>query len=401
MQDPAMLYLALLLHDTGRALNQAHHATASADLVAKVCRRLSITGESRRLLLFLVDNHLELYRTATKLNTEDPAVIADFAKVVRNQNYLDALLVFTVVDSKGTSAGSWSSWKESLILQLYRNTSHYLNDPTDFMRRATEPLDDLKVAVQKLFDATYGTEIDAHFAHMPRAYFNFREARSIAYHIRAIRWHQERVAQKEQAEDMPTLTWINHGEQGWSDYIVVCRDRPLLLARLAGALAAHNINILSADLFRRGDGVVLDLFRVCTVNFEPVGSDRTRMRVKASTEESFRSEHFDFSQQIAEHRRPLRGLQEIAEIPQRVYVTNDRSAEHTVIELQAADRIGLLYHIFNSIGRLGLNITHARINTEKGAALDTFYVQTMDGQKVMERETLDALREALNKAVFS
>ena len=401
MQEPSMLYLALLLHDAGRALNTAHHATASTDLGDKVCRRLMIKGERRRLLLFLVDNHLELYRTATKQNTDDPAVIESFARVVRNQPYLDALLVFTVVDSKGTSAGGWTSWKEAMILQLYRSTSHYLNDPRDFLRMATAPLDSLKTSVQKLFDATYGADIDAHFDHMPRAYFNFREAEKIAFHIRAIRWHADRIAKDPETADLPTLTWINHLEQGWSDFIVVCRDRPLLLARIAGALSATNINILGADLFRRSDGVVLDIFRVCTVNFEPVSTDRARTRVRQLTERAFKADDFDFSVEIAEHRRPGRGLQEIAEIPQRVYVTNERSQEHTVVELQAADRIGFLYDVFVSIGRLGLNITHARINTEKGAALDSFYIQTMDGQKITDKAVLDELKEVLTKAVFA
>ena len=45
--------------------------------------------------------------------------------------------------------------------------------------------------------------------------------------------------------------------RGYSDLTVVCWDRHLLLARVAGALAAQSINILSADFFRRGDHLVL------------------------------------------------------------------------------------------------------------------------------------------------
>lgn len=403
MQEPFVLYLALILHDAGRAMNSSNHALESTVLADRVCRRLQITGERRRLMLFLVDSHLELYRTATKSDPQDPDVIAAFAGIMRGQQtYLDALLVFTVVDSKGTSAGGWSSWKESLITQLYTNTTRYLNDPSDYMRRATGPLDEVKLAVQKLFDATYAEEIEAHFANMPRSYFNYRDAERIAFHIRAIRWHNQRTASEDGPRDIPTLTWVNHPEQGSSDLVVVCHDRPLLLARISGALAAHNVNILSAHLFRRTDGVVLDIFRVCTVNFEPVSSDRTRTRVKNDAEKAFQSEDFDFSAAIAEHRRPLLGTTpQIGEIPQRAFINNERSPEHTIIELQAADRIGLLYDVFTAIGRLGLNIWHARINTEKGAALDTLYIQTADGSKVTERATLVALTTALHDALFA
>jgi [protein-PII] uridylyltransferase len=401
LQEPVILYLALILHDAGRAANSASHSTDSADMAMNVSKRMGISGERRRLLLFLVDSHLELYRTATKLNIDDATVIADFARVVRNQGYLDALLVFTVVDSKGTSAGGWTSWKESMILQLYRNTSEYLNDPTDFLSRATAPLDELKQEVLKHSKASHAQEIETHFASMPRSYFNFRAADNIAFHMRAIRWHEERVEANPDVASLPTLTWVNHPEQGCSELIVVCRDRPLLLARVSGALSANNINILSADLYQRSDGIVLDIFRVCTTNFEPVTSDRSRTRVRASADAAFQSEDFDFSHEINAHRRPLRGLQEFAEIPQRVYINNDRSANQTLIDLQAIDRIGLLYDIFSTIGNLGLNITHARINTEKGAALDAIYVQDKDGHKVTDKHILAKLKEGLNKAVFT
>ncbi len=400
MQEPAMLYLALLLHDAGRAANKAEHSTESADLASRVCRRMQITGERRRLLLFLVDSHLELYRVATKFNIEDPGVIEAFSRIVRNQQNLDTLLVMTVCDSKGTSANSWNSWKESLILQLYRNTGSYLNDPSDFVASISAPLDELKLAVQKKFDATYAGEITAHFQHMPRSYFNFRSADTIAFHIRSVRSHLEQSEKNSDRADIPTLIWEDHAEQGCSELIVVCQDRPLLLARISGALAASNINILGADLFQRSDGIVFDIFRVCTTNFAPVNNDRIRSRVKASMEAAFQTDAFDFSAAIAEHRRPLRGLQEIAEIPQRVHINNVRSPAHTVIELQAADRIGLLYDIFTTIGRLGLSISHARINTEKGAALDNIYVQTVAGDKLTDKDIMATLREGLEKAVF-
>ena len=400
MQEPAMLYLALILHDAGRAANKAEHSSESTDLASKVCRRMQITGERRRLLLFLVDSHLELYRVATKFNIEDPGVIEAFARIVRNKQNLDTLLVMTVADSKGTSANSWNSWKESLILQLYRNTVSYLNDPSDFVASISAPLDELTLAVQKKFDATYAGDIAAHFKHMPRSYFNFRTADTLAFHIRSVRAHQDQSTKKGDRSDIPTLIWEDHPEQGCSELIVVCKDRPLLLARISGALAASNINILGADLFQRSDGIVFDIFRVCTTNFAPVSNDRTRNKVKAGMEEAFQTDAFDFSAAIGEHRRPVRGLQEIAEIPQRVHINNARSPEHTVIELQAADRIGLLYDIFTTISRLGLDISHARINTEKGAALDNIYIQTSTGEKLTDKDTMATLREGLEKAVF-
>jgi [protein-PII] uridylyltransferase len=404
LQDPYVLYLALLLHDSGRAANVETHSDASAALADRVCRRLQIKGARRRLLMFLVDHHLTLYRDSTNKNIDDPKVVAEFASKVRNKQFLDALLLMTYADSRGTSDKGWNSWKESLILHLYHNAVRYLNDPSDFVRSVTAPLEELQAGVRRTLGAGYDAEITAHFTHMPRSYFNFRSADTIAVHVEAFRGFFQKLDREEDPEAclLPELTWIDHPEQGCSELIVVCWDRHLLLARVAGALAAQSINILSADLYQRSDDVVLDVFRVARTDFTPVTNERTKSRVKASIEEAFETGKFDFSQAITEARRPFRGLEEVAaEVPQRVYLNQMLSPDHTVIELQALDRIGLLYDVFLAIGQLGLNIAHARINTEKGVALDSIYVQNSAGEKISDKQVLATLKKRLDAAVFA
>jgi [protein-PII] uridylyltransferase len=331
-------------------------------------------------------------------------VVAEFAAKVRNKQFLDTLLLMTYADSRGTSDKGWNSWKESLILHLYHNTIRYLDDPSDFVRSVTAPLEELQSEVRRKLGAGYDAEITAHFTHMPRSYFNFRNADTIATHVQAFRGFFEKLNRDEGDHDclLPELTWIDRPEQGCSELIVVCWDRHLLLARVAGALAAHSINILSADLFQRGDDVVLDVFRVARTDFTPVTNDRTKARVKASIEQAFDTGEFDFSHAIAEARRPFKGLEDVAaEVPQRVYINQMLSAEHTIVELQALDRIGLLYDVFLAIGQLGLNIAHARINTEKGVALDAIYVQDKTAQKVADNKVLGELKKRLDAAVFA
>ncbi len=404
LQQPVILYLALLLHDAGRAANKKTHSDESTTLAAAVCRRLQIKGERRRLLLFLVDNHLLMYRTATQKSLEDPAVIEEFASIVRTRENLDTLLVMTYADSKGTSDKSWTGYKEASIRQLYSNTLQFMKAPADFMRSLHAPLDELRAAVLKKLGSDFEAEVDAHFKHMPASYFNFREAESVIEHVRQFRDFFTKLVSEEKAEAglLPVMHWVDHPEQGYSDLTVVCWDRHLLLARVAGALAAQSINILSADFFRRGDHLVLDIFRVCTTNFTAVSAKAARQRVEASVKAAFLDPDFDFSQEIAEKRVAASALDAIsAELPQRVFLNNHLSPDESVLELQVLDRLGLLYDIFTAVGRLGLNVTHARINTEKGAAIDTIYVQDEKGCKLTDKEQLDELSKAVSKAALS
>lgn len=403
MQEPAVLYLALLLHDTGRASNTPNHSDASALLASRVCRRLQINGERRRLLMFLVDHHLTLYRTATTKNIDDPAVVAEFGGIVRNKQFLDTLMVMSCADSKGTSEKTWTAWKEGLQRHLYLNTVHFLNDPSDFTRRVTMPTIALQSEVRRALDESFDAEVTAHFSFMPQGYFNFRDASTVARHLRLFRDFFRKVSEDSVKEGLlPTFEWIEHPDEGSSELTVVCWDRHLLLARVAGALAAQNINILSANLYRREDDLVLDIFRICTAQFAPVSNDRVKARVEKLVGEAFQTPDFDFSAPIKEHRSQFKGMEDVAaEVPQRALVNNSLSATHTVVEVQALDRIGLLYDIFMAIGKLGLSVTHARINTEKGIALDTIYLQDRLDAKITDPTILQALHENLQKAVFS
>ncbi|TLD69240.1 [protein-PII] uridylyltransferase [Phragmitibacter flavus] len=402
LQEPYILYLALLLHDSGRAHNTATHSDASATLAHRVARRFQIKGARLRLLMFLVDHHLTLYRTATSKNIEDPKVIAEFADIIRSKQNLDALVVMTLVDSQGTSDKGWNSWKESLILHLYRTTVAYLNDPSDFLRSATAPLRELGSDIRKKLDTTFEHEIAAHVRHMPRSYFNFRDADTIAVHIKQLRDFFRKVHEDPAPQSLlPILHWDDRPEQGISELTVLCWDRHLLLARVSGALSAMNINILGADLYRRSDDCVIDIFRVARNDFTPVTNDRVKARVKNLIEGAFKEEDIDFSSAITEHRRRNKGFEEVAaEVPQRVLINNNLSNEYTVIELQALDRIGLLHDVFMAIGRLGLSVCHARISTEKGVAIDSIYLQDKAEQKIHDPDVLEQLKNDVRSAVF-
>jgi [protein-PII] uridylyltransferase len=401
LQQPYVLYLALLLHDAGRAANKKTHSDESTTLAAAVSRRLQVKGERRRLLLFLVDNHLLMYRTATMKSLDDPQVIEEFAGIVRTKENLDTLLLLTYADSKGTSDKSWSGYKEASIRQLYHSTLRFMNAPADFMRHVQVPLEDLKKEVSRRLGAGFEAEVEAHFRHMPPSYFNFREAELIAAHLRQFRLFFEQLIREEaDAGLLPIMSWEDHTDQGYSELTVVCWDRHLLLARVSGALAAENINILSADLYQRADHLVLDTFRVCNTNFAAVTTKSARNRVEESVRKAFSTRDFDFSEAIAQKLgKSITMLDEIGEeIPQRIYVNNNLSPDQTVLELQLVDRLGLLYDIFMAIGRLGHNVTHARISTEKGVAIDAIYVQDENNRKLTDRAQLDELADAVTAA---
>jgi [protein-PII] uridylyltransferase len=174
--------------------------------------------------------------------------------------------------------------------------------------------------------------------------------------------------------------------------VLATRDKPLLLEKICCALASEQINILSADFFTRTDKIVVNIFRVCTTNFEPVSAASTRKRVLDTFEAILVAESYDPEKFL---RRKVNFLKPRSDhgitVPVRAFVSNNLHPTCTTVEIQGLDRIGLLHDLFHSINQHGLSTAHARICTEKGVAMDTLYITTATGEKIENQELLKQL----------
>src|SRR5216110_527128 len=170
LTDPLVLYLALLLHDSGKAVGRPH-SEASALFAQRVAARLQLSSEQRKSLIRLVDHHLTLSTMAQQRNLDDPATVMEFAQIVKDQKNLDALMLLTLADGQGTSADAWSDWKESLVWQLFHQTSRYLADRKSYYEQTRIARESLRASVAENLSPDYAEEIEAHFEYMPDHYF--------------------------------------------------------------------------------------------------------------------------------------------------------------------------------------------------------------------------------------
>ncbi len=394
IQDSYALYLAVILHDTGRAENVREHIDGSAMLASRLCNRLQIHGARRTLIMFLVDNHLTFWRTATSRNLDDTEVIGEFAAIVKNKSNLDALFLFTFADSNGTSPDGWTGWKESLMLQLHRATRDFLEGGKEkYSKKLDSDRLTLRDEVVGIMREDYHPDVKRHFERMPAAAFHFRQAAHIVTQVRSVRHFLQR---EEETSDKfaSCIKWIDHTDQGYTEMVLATRDKPLLLEKVCCALASEQINILSADLFTRKDGIVVNIFRVCTTNFEPVSAASTRKRFLETFEAILIAETYDPEKFL---RRKVNFLKPRSDsgisVPVRAFVSNDLHPTCTAVEIQGLDRIGLLHDLFSAINQHGLNTAHARICTEKGVAMDTLYITTAEGKKIEDPSLLKTLTD--------
>jgi [protein-PII] uridylyltransferase len=200
-------------------------------------------------------------------------------------------------------------------------------------------------------------------------------------------------------EQAPVVTELfHHPDLGSSDLVVVTRDVPGLFSLLAGTLAAHGANIVSAQIHTREDGIAIDTFQVSDGSGDRVTGAWHWARTLDDLRAAVMGERS--VEQLLERRRRGGRPPNVAPGPPKVSVDNRLSHDATVVEVKCPDRPGLLYVITRTLSRLGLDIVSARIATEIDQALDTFYVQDGRGGQVDEPEGTRSLAEALTQALL-
>ena len=402
IEDPFILYLALLLHDTGKAIGARPHSEASALFAQRVASRLQLSSRQRKSLILLVDHHLTLSRIAQQRNIDDPATVVEFADVVRDQKNLDALMLLTLADGQGTSGDAWSDWKESLVWELFHETSRYLGDRQSYYEQITIERESLRSSVARDLPPDYADEIDAHFELMPDNYFRAWEVSEIVEHLKLLRSFLRNVSSQGASPLVPALAWKLLPEQGHSVVNFCTWEREQLLAKIAGSFSVVPINILSADIFHRADNIVLNVFRVCDTKARTVTNPCDFEIVERTLRCALEAEKFDFLPLIERAmQQTRRHLGPAIEFPTRISIDNKTHPTYTLIEIQAPDRLGLLYDILSCLDRENVLITLSRINTQDGAAIDTFYVMDRSTYaKITDPRRITAIQQHLKEAIL-
>jgi [protein-PII] uridylyltransferase len=144
---------------------------------------------------------------------------------------------------------------------------------------------------------------------------------------------------------------------------------------------------------------VLDIFRVCNTQFEAVTDHRDIVQVESLLAQSLQKAEYDFTPLLGKvmQRREFQLSQEL-DFPTRIVIDNDAHPTYTLVDIQTPDRLGLLYYLLKALGRVGVQIALSRITTEKGAAVDSFYVTDSEGRKIKDEASLARLQKALRDA---
>ena len=391
---PYLLYLALFLHDAGKGMESGDHVKDGTAVCLQVGERLGLSPRRLSRLRFLVDSHLLMAEVSQRRDIDSPTVIRQFAEAVQDEENLAMLTLLTFADSLGTSNDLWNDFKNTLLQSLYRRADRRLASGEDYEAAEKNRLAKLKFTLRdELPPHLSEEELEAHFNHLTPRYFRAHSIRHILVDLEQVYLFLNRVTAKRNEKVLePIINWHDRPARGYTSLKVCTWDRPGLFTTISGALAATGLNILSARVFSRSDGIIIDTFFV--VNAKTGGLAKRAERDKFSkliTQALLLDGDSEFEEQTMVKHEDTEEWQ----LPTRIRIDTQSVESRTIVEVESEDRLGLLHRISNVLTRHDLNIHVARISTEKGAAIDTFYVRTMSGGKPTDENKLDELKRAL------
>ncbi|MGD0527529.1 MAG: [protein-PII] uridylyltransferase [Polyangiaceae bacterium] len=397
---PRPLFLATLLHDVGKGWPDAtgsrkNHSKTGAELCDHILPRLGLPPEDVDEARQLVLDHLLMYHVATRRDLDDPATIEEFSSGLRGREGLRNLFLLTVADLSTTSPTAMTSWKARMLDELYFAAEDHLAGKPP--RADAERVARVRAAViEAAGGASLDPAVESFLASMPERYLLANAPASIVHHAHIVGSRGGRSAHVARVPG-------RHPEA--AELCVVADDRPGLLASIAAAITANRLEVLAAQVYSRHAGgavEAVDLFWVRDRDGGTEGVEPALPRLARDLDDlcSGRVGASALLESRVGSTSPWRERPSPA-VPTEVLVDDRASPRHTVVEVFARDRPGLLYRLAGALHELRLSIALSKINTEGTRVADVFYVNELDGSKVVPGPRYGEIRDTLVATIES
>ncbi len=383
LADKEALYLAMLLHDTGKGGSRGQEDDG-AIAARRACERLGLPRRQVDLVEWLVRHHLEFSDYAQKRDVSDPDTVAAFARLVESPERLRLLLVLTTADIRAVGPGVWNGWKGQLMRELFAAVEAGFRGgraddaATAFKKRQQDLALTLREELVRADPQALAFEEameDAYFASTPPA-----EQRAHA--------ELARGAETSGASARARFSAARNA----TEVVIAAKDRPGLFADLTQQVAAAGADVVGARLYTSAKGLALDLFYLQDAGGEPFGRRHRAALTRICHELESAAKGEVKPREIAPvklKRQP--GL----EIDPTVSVDNESTNAATIVEVSGRDRRGLLAALARAFADAGISVQSAHIDSFGARAVDAFYVLDAKGEKLSDPGKIEALKAAL------
>ena len=380
-----LLFIAGLYHDIAKGMG-GDHSELGIGIARDFCERHGLGNWDTNLVCWLVEHHLDMSSTAQRKDITDPTVIHEFAQLVQNQTRLDYLYALTVADINATNPTLWTSWRASLMSQLYVQTKKVLRHGLQSLADREDYITDAQNhALLRLLEHDLSAE-EAHsiWGDVDEEYFVRETVSDIVTQTLAIREHNSEPGRTGTPLVLISDITSRREQEGATQIFIHTIRKGNSFAATVAALDALNLQIVDARIARR-DNRVFDTFMVLENNDKPVGENPTRVeKIRRTISEHLSMDHLVEPKRLNRTPRLLKSFTYKTQVDTSVDEVNNL----TVLEVITPDRPGLLALLANIFVEFDIQLHSAKITTLGERVEDMFYIADKHGNPVEQIDQL-------------
>ncbi len=378
---PHVLYLAALFHDIAKGRGGSHSEKGAQDAL-DFCLAHGMNVYAAHTVSWLVKQHLLMSSIAQRKDTNDADVIMQFAESVALTTRLDYLYLLTICDIRATNPTLLTSWKHTLLRDLYRNTRHHLLNKGSISTKTEEIIKEKRQAIQQYVSQNISKSAQQEF------WDRLNDDYILHTPIYILRWHIDLLANNQQ-ESIVAIK--QHRNNSSSLLFIYAKNRNDFFIRITSAIERLQLDIVAARIhFSKDKQYSLTTLYLLSADGKPISNKDDINLIQRAVEKSLNEKKPNIDRQ---HYRMPRQLKYF-DTPTRVSFSQDKARQQTVITLKTADSPGLLTHISQVFYEHRIHLHSARIATLGEEVEDIFHITLADGsllddvelQKELEKE---------------
>lgn len=394
VRQPAILNLALLLHDIGKGYDR-DHSDVGREIAHRVAQRLHLEEMDRERLEFLVYKHLNMVHLALRRDITEVSLVVRFSHEVKNPETLRMLYVLSAADLSAVGPGVFTQWKADLLTDLYEQAMHILSG-----RSARLDASGVAAIKKEAIDALLHSAATTHRRELEE--WATKQIDSFSHQYLATTPVAQMVADLQSLRALQpgdVLTAGSYDSQSQTtEYTIIAAANIAdgCFHKMAGVLSAKRLEILTAVIETTLDGTVVDRYRVIDADHKGAVPGWRIAEVTTALRDSL-LKRTDIPQLIRKH-QPYGAAERciaVSDLPLQVSTDTHTSDRCTIIDVFAHDRPGLLFVVTRALYELGLSVDVAKISTHLDQVVDVFYVTTAEGKKIDDEPKLREIREQL------